>query len=227
MTPPLKVLIVGYGRMGKVVEQLAPAEGVEIVGRIDIENVTREWPAADVAIDFTVPDAVPDNLVRLAEAKVNVVIGTTGWKDREAEMRTLVESSGIGVVVSGNLSVGVNLFQMMAAEAARLMREHHEYGTWIHEAHHSAKKDAPSGTALLLKDAMTRAGFDRAIDVSSTRAGMIPGVHTIGFDSASDTIELTHTARDRSGFGRGALVAARWIQGKRGWYSMADVLRSA
>jgi 4-hydroxy-tetrahydrodipicolinate reductase len=141
-------------------------------------------------------------------------------------MRTLADNAGIGVVASGNFSIGVTLFLMLAAEAARLMTPHEDYGAWIHEAHHAAKKDAPSGTALMMRDAMTRAGFARGIDMSSTRAGMIPGVHTLGFDSASDTIELTHTARDRSGFGRGALLAAKWIHGRRGWYSMADVLRA-
>lgn len=221
----MKALIIGYGRMGHVVEQLAAAEGIEIAGRIDIDNANSEWPAADVAIDFSVPDAVPENFRRLAARKMNAVIGATGWHAHEPEMRALVDKAGLGVVVSGNLSIGVNLFQMIVAEAARLMTDHPEYGTWIHESHHAAKKDAPSGTALLLRDAMTRAGVTRPIDIASTRAGMIPGVHTVGFDSASDTIELTHTARDRSGFGRGALRAAKWIQGKRGWFSMADVLR--
>jgi 4-hydroxy-tetrahydrodipicolinate reductase len=224
MSQALRVLIIGYGRMGKVVEQLAPGEGIEIVGRVDINNANEPWPDADVAIDFSVPDAVPDNFKKYAARKINAVVGATGWHAREAEMRAIVEKAGIGVVVSGNLSIGVNLFQMMVAEAARLMKEHHEYGAWIHEAHHSAKKDAPSGTALLLRDAMTRSGFERPVDMSSTRAGAIPGIHTIGFDSVSDTIELTHTARDRGGFGRGALLAAKWVHGTRGWYSMSDVL---
>jgi len=128
-------------------------------------------------------------------------------------------------VAAANFSIGVNVFQLVAAEAARLMDGQSQYGAWIHEAHHATKRDAPSGTALLLRDAMTQAGFTRPIDMSSTRAGTIPGIHTIGFDSSSDTIELTHTARDRRGFAIGALLAARWIQGKRGWYSMQDVLR--
>jgi 4-hydroxy-tetrahydrodipicolinate reductase len=119
----------------------------------------------------------------------------------------------------------VNVFQLVAAEAARLMQQQDQYGAWIHEAHHATKRDAPSGTALLLRDAMIGAGYGRAIDVSSTRAGSIPGTHTIGFDSASDTIELTHIARDRRGFATGALLAARWIQGREGWFSMHDVLR--
>jgi len=127
-------------------------------------------------------------------------------------------------VASANFSIGVNLFEMIVAEAARLLQPHQQYGAWIHEQHHAAKRDAPSGTAILLRDAMTRAGYRRALDVSSSRAGMIPGTHTVGFDSQSDTIELIHRARDRRGFATGALVAARWIQGREGWYSMADVL---
>ena len=113
---------------------------------------------------------------------------------------------------------------MLASEAARVMQAHPQYGAWIHEAHHAAKRDAPSGTALLLRDVMTGAGFSRGIDMSSTRAGMIPGTHTIGFDSASDTIELTHTARDRRGFASGAIAAAEWLRGRNGWFSMKDVL---
>jgi 4-hydroxy-tetrahydrodipicolinate reductase len=221
----MKLLLVGYGRMGRMVEELARDEGQEIAGRIDVDNVAGEWPAADVAIDFSTADAVPANLARLAKMGTNVVIGTTGWGSREAELRKAAEAAGVGVVASANFSVGVNLFQLIAAEAGRLMAAHPEYGAWIHEAHHAAKKDAPSGTAILLRDVLKSAGFDRTIDMSSTRAGMIPGTHTVGFDGASDTIELTHRARDRRGFARGALLAAKWVHGKRGWFSMADVLR--
>jgi 4-hydroxy-tetrahydrodipicolinate reductase len=220
----VKLLLVGYGRMGRMVEELAQQDGLEIAGRVDIDNVAGDWPAADVAIDFSAPDAVAPNLERLARAPMNVVIGTTGWNAREGELRALAESAGIGVVASANFSIGVNLFQMIAAEAGRRFAAHAEYGAWIHEAHHVAKKDAPSGTALLLREVLVRAGFRRPIDMSSTRAGMIPGTHTIGFDAASDTIELTHRARDRRGFALGALLAAKWVRGRRGWFSMADVL---
>lgn len=220
----MRLLIIGYGKMGHLVDELAREQGLEVAGRIDIDNVAGAWPDADVAVDFSTPDAVPQNLARLARLKCDVVIGTTGWGAHESALRTLADAAGIGVIASANFSIGVNVFQMVAAEAARLMAARPEYGAWIHEAHHAAKLDAPSGTALLLRDAMIRAGFDRSIDVSSTRAGMIPGVHTVGFDAASDTIELTHTARDRRGFAHGALLAARWIQGHRGWYSMKDVI---
>jgi 4-hydroxy-tetrahydrodipicolinate reductase len=222
----VKLLLVGYGRMGRLVEELAREDGHEVVARV-VSTSAAEWPAADVAIDFSTADAVRANVPRLAERRINVVIGTTGWHSHEAEVRSAAERAGIGVVASANFSIGVNIFQVVAAEAGRLFQRQAEYGAWIHEAHHAAKKDAPSGTALLLRDALTGAGFGRPIDISSTRAGSIPGTHTIGFDGPSDTIELTHTARDRHGFARGALVAARWVQNRRGWFSMRDVIGGA
>jgi 4-hydroxy-tetrahydrodipicolinate reductase len=158
------------------------------------------------------------------ERKLALVLGTTGWANDAAEFRGQAERAGLGVVASANFSIGVNLFQLIIAEAARRMQSHEQYGAWIHEAHHATKRDAPSGTALLLRDTMTATGYARPIDMSSTRAGAIPGVHTVGFDGASDTIELTHTARDRRGFAAGALLAARWIHGRSGWFTMTDVL---
>ncbi len=218
----MKLLLVGYGRMGRLVDQLATDEGEEIAGRVD--EGRDEWTAADAAIDFSTADALLRNFPRYVEHRLPVVIGTTGWSDHAARLRAEADRAGLGVVASANFSIGVNVFQLVVAEAARIMQAHPHYGAWIHERHHAAKRDAPSGTALLLRDAMTAAGFTRAIDVSSTRAGMIPGTHTIGFDGPSDTIELTHVARDRRGFASGALLAARWIQGRRGWYTMQDVL---
>lgn len=221
----MKLLLVGVGRMGRLVETLALEQGHEIAGRLGSASGSADWPAADVAIDFSTAEAVRANVPKLAERGVNVVIGTTGWHGHEAELRAVAERAGIGVVASANFSIGVNLFQLMVGEAARLMRSQPQYGAWIHELHHAAKRDAPSGTALLLRQAMNAAGYTAPIDVSSTRAGAIPGTHTIGFDSASDTIELTHRARDRRGFAEGALLAASWIRGKRGWFSMGDVLK--
>jgi 4-hydroxy-tetrahydrodipicolinate reductase len=218
----MRVLIVGYGRMGRLVEELAVAEGMTIAGRVDHDRP--EWADADVAIDFSTAEALAANFPEFTRRRLPLVIGTTGWGAEAAGLRAQAEQAGLGVVASANFSIGVNIFQLVAAEAARLMQAQEQYGAWIHEAHHAAKRDAPSGTALLLRDAMAAAGYDRAIDISSTRAGMIPGVHTVGFDAASDTIELTHTARDRRGFAGGALLAARWIQGRQGWYTMADVL---
>ncbi len=222
----MKLLIVGYGKMGRLIEELAPAQGCEVSGRIDVDRGDWNVPA-DVAVDFSTADALEANFSRYAERKLPVVIGTTGWSAHEAELREAAEKAGLGVVAAANFSIGVNLFQLMVAEAARLMQPHPGFGAWLHEAHHSAKRDAPSGTALMLRDTMAAAGFDRPIDVSATRAGSIPGIHTIGFDGPSDTIELTHTARDRRGFASGALLAARWIPGRRGWFTMADVLNES
>ena len=219
----MKLLIVGYGKMGRLVDQLAPETGFEVVGRVDDDR--DEWAPADAAIDFSTADALLANFQRYVELKVPVVIGTTGWNAHVNTLRAQAETSQLGIVAAANFSIGVNVFQLVVAEAARLMDGQSQYGAWIHEAHHATKRDAPSGTALLLRDAMKQAGFNRPIDMSSTRAGTIPGIHTIGFDSSSDTIELTHTARDRRGFATGALLAARWIQGKQGWYSMQDVLK--
>jgi 4-hydroxy-tetrahydrodipicolinate reductase len=220
----VKLLLVGYGKMGRLIEELAPAHGCEVVDKIDVGTGNWQSPA-DVAVDFSTADALRANVARYVVRKLPAVIGTTGWAAHGAELRSQAERAGLGVVAAANFSIGVNLFQLIVAEAAELFRGQDQYGAWIHEAHHATKRDAPSGTALMLRDTMTGASFSRPIDMSSTRAGTIPGVHTVGFDGPSDTIELTHTARDRRGFAAGALVAAKWIHGRSGWYTMADVLR--
>ncbi len=222
----MRLLLLGYGRMGRIVDALSAEYGMEVVGRVDpIQGDALDtWPQADVAIDFSIASAVPDNVRRLAAQGVSVVIGTTGWADREAEVRRHAEAGGIGVVAAANFALGVNLFLALTERVAELMAPHGAFGAWIHEAHHAAKRDAPSGTALSIEAALRNAGYDRPVDVSSTRAGFIPGTHTVGFDAASETITLTHTARDRSGFARGALQAAHWVKGRRGWFSMRDVL---
>ena len=219
----MKLLIVGYGRMGRMVEELAVSDGVEIAGRVD--QGRDEWGNADVAIDFSTADALLSNFAQYSARRMPVVIGTTGWNAQVERLRAEAKQAGIGVVASANFSIGVNIFERVVAEAARMMSAQPQFGSWVHEIHHAAKRDAPSGTALLLRDAMIAAGFDRTVDMSSARAGMIPGTHTVGFDSASDTIELIHRARDRRGFAAGALLAARWVQGRTGWYSMQDVLK--
>ena len=222
----VRLLIVGHGRMGRLVESLAPEAGMEIAGRVDIDNADRpeDWPAADVAIDFSTAAAVPANARRLAARGTHLVIGTTGWQDQEASVRQETAAYPIGVVSAPNFALGVNLFVALAARAAELLAERPEFGAWIHELHHSAKRDAPSGTAIAIREAMQHAGYGLTIDVASTRVGSIPGTHTVGFDSPAETITLTHTARDRTGFARGALAAAQWVNGRRGWFSMRDVL---
>jgi 4-hydroxy-tetrahydrodipicolinate reductase len=222
----MRILLVGHGKMGQLVEELAVAQGMEIATRIDVGRGDWSVPA-DVAVDFSTAAALKENFPRYVARKLPAVIGTTGWAELLPDFRQQAEKAGLGVVASANFSIGATLFEMIVADAARMMRQHPQYGAWIYEAHHAAKRDAPSGTALLLRDAMNAAGYDRPIDISSTRAGAIPGIHTVGFDGPSDTIELTHTARDRRGFASGALLAAQWIQGRRGWFSMKDVLRTS
>jgi 4-hydroxy-tetrahydrodipicolinate reductase len=164
------------------------------------------------------------NVPVLAGRGISVVIGTTGWEKDEQAIRRAVADTSVGIVAAANFSTGVILFEAVVARAAGLFASHPEFGAWLNEAHHHTKKDAPSGTALMLKRAMEGAGYQRPVDVSSIRAGSIPGVHTVGFDGPADTITLTHTARDRSAFARGALLAAMWVKGKRGWFNMHDVL---
>jgi 4-hydroxy-tetrahydrodipicolinate reductase len=224
-----RLLIVGHGRMGRLVEELAPHYGLEVAAVVDErEGGVAGLPAvvtADVAIDFTLAHAVPGNVVALAARGINVVIGTTGWQAHEAQVREA--ASGIGVLASANFSLGMNLFQLVAEEAARKFAPHADFGAWIHELHHAAKKDAPSGTALMLQRAMEGAGYARPIDVAASRAGYIPGTHTVGFDGPSETVTLTHTVRDRAVFARGALAGARWLVGRRGWFTMRDMLTGA
>lgn len=225
----MRVLLLGHGRMGQLVESLAPSYGATIAGVIDERSGDRaiadgNFGAVDVAIDFTLADAVIKNLPQLAGRKINVVIGTTGWKAHEAAMRAVAEQAGIGVLAAANFSLGMNVFQLAVEEASRHFAKHDEFGAWIHEAHHVMKKDAPSGTALSLKSGMEQAGYPRPIDVSSTRVGSVPGTHTVGFDGPSETIEFTHTVRDRAVFARGALTAAQWLIGKHGWFSIRDLL---
>ena len=213
-----------------MVESLAPEYEGDVAGIVEVDNASHlerdaaGWGKVDVAIDFSYPEAVPVNLPALARLGINTVVGTTGWGTHEAALRKTVADSNIGVVVAPNFSTGVVLFEALVARAAALFASQKEFGAWLHESHHVMKKDAPSGTALALKRAMEGVGYSHPIDVSSTRAGHIPGVHTIGFDGPAESITLSHAARDRSAFARGALTAARWVQGRRGWFTMQDVL---
>jgi 4-hydroxy-tetrahydrodipicolinate reductase len=220
-----RLLLIGHGRMGRLVESLAPEFGFELAGTIDgASGAGAEWPAADVAIDFSVADAVPSTVARLAARGTALVIGTTGWQASEGAVRQAAAEANVGVVAAPNFAIGVNVFLAIAAHLGSLMSAQPAFGAWIHELHHAAKRDAPSGTALALEGRLRAAGYAADVPIASTRAGAIPGTHTLGFDSASETITLTHQARDRAAFARGALVAARWVIGKHGWFTMADVL---
>lgn len=225
----MRLLLVGYGKMGKVVERLAPDYGFEVVGHLDDTNNIGgagipSAPASDVAVEFSVPSAVAENLPKLAARGINVVIGTTGWQEHEGAMRAIAADAGIGVVAAPNFSLGVALFQSLAEQAAKLFEPSPQYGAWIYEIHHATKKDAPSGTALNLQRGMRASGYTHAIDIASNRAGSVPGTHTVGFDGPFETITMTHANRDRAAFAQGALQAAKWVHGKRGWFTIRDVL---
>jgi 4-hydroxy-tetrahydrodipicolinate reductase len=220
----MKLALIGYGKMGQMVEQAALREGIEVVAVLDPVAGTRgELKEADVCIDFTEPNAAIDNIKAAAAAQVAMVVGTTGWYDRLDEARALVEQSGIGFVYSSNFSVGVNLMFKIAHYSAELFSHFPSHDPFIEEAHHKSKKDAPSGTALTLKK-IVEGEYDRDIPTASTRAGYIPGRHTLGFDSEADTLEIIHSARSRTGFAEGALLAARWIVGRKGFFEFSEII---
>ncbi|MEA2691957.1 MAG: 4-hydroxy-tetrahydrodipicolinate reductase [Acidobacteriota bacterium] len=225
-----RLALVGYGRMGRMVAELAPAHGFEVAATLTSADnpegagLTAERLAGvEVAIDFSIAAAVPGNVRRLAALGIPVVVGATGWGTELARVRAAVERSGSGLVYGANFSVGVQIFYRLAATAARLMAEAEEYGAWAYEIHHDQKKDAPSGTLLELVRRMEGAGFSRQVDVASNRAGKVPGTHVLGFDSEADTITLEHRARSRTGFAHGALKAARWLLGRTGFYEFGEI----
>jgi 4-hydroxy-tetrahydrodipicolinate reductase len=220
----LKLAIVGYGKMGRMIDQFAPQFGFDVAARIDMGQDISAARGCDAAIEFTEPSAAVVNVLELAEMRIPTVCGTTGWFAELPRVRKAVEEAGSALVYSANFSIGVNVFTRLAAEAARLLANEAEYGAWAWEIHHGTKKDAPSGTLLKLVDTMKSAGYPRPIDVSSNRAGAHPGTHEIGFDSAADTITLRHVARSREGFARGALKAAQWVAGKQGVWDFSEVL---
>ena len=225
-----RLALIGYGKMGKLLAELAPGHGFEVALKLTgADNpggtgLTEErFAGIDVAIDFSVAAAVPANAERLAALGVPLVVGTTGWGVHLAEIRNAVDRRGAGFLYGANFSVGVMVFYRLAAAAARLLAQETAYEAWAYEIHHSRKKDAPSGTLLQIKKVMEEGGYDRPIDVASNRAGSIPGTHQVGFDSEADTITLEHRARSRAGFAHGALRAARWMIGRRGFYEFSEV----
>jgi 4-hydroxy-tetrahydrodipicolinate reductase len=220
----LKLAIIGYGKMGRLIEQLAPEQGFTVHARLDVNDDLRKAGGADVAVEFSAPGAVARNVEALGALGIHVVVGTTGWSDQMERVRAAVQRYRIGLVWSPNFSIGVNIFIRVVREAAKLLESEPQYGAWAWEIHHHTKKDAPSGTLLKLVEQMEEAGYSHPIDTSANRAGAHPGTHEIGFDSAADTITLRHTARNREGFARGALKAAQWVNGKNGIFKFEEVL---
>jgi len=221
-----RIVLLGYGAMGRELERLAPAAGCEVVGVYDeAKPLTHNSPDDyDVAIDFTLPDVVEKNIAIVCAHKRDMVIGTTGWYERMADAQLLQTEAENGIVWGSNFSVGVQMFFKLARKAARLAHALPEYSVSMQEWHHARKKDSPSGTAVTTRNiVLEEMKRIEAMDIMSMREGEIVGIHTLTFSGPHDTIDITHEASDRGGFARGALQAARWIHRRKGWYAYTDV----
>ena len=226
----MRLALIGNGAMGHMVTAEARKRGDELGAVITsadkdlaIDELAEKLRSHDAAIDFSVGDAVLKNVEACARAQVPLVEGTTGWKDDESQAKQIVAEHNGALVYGANFSIGVNLFYRLTEHAAKLFAAVEGYEPFIEEAHHNRKKDAPSGTALKLRDIMSEHVAGN-ISTSSTRAGHIPGTHRVGFDSEPDQVVLTHTARSRQGFASGALVAAHWIVGRTGTFEFAELI---
>jgi 4-hydroxy-tetrahydrodipicolinate reductase len=222
----MKIAIHGYGKMGQTIEKVATESGHEVVCILDID---REEPLGDaeVMIDFSHACALDATLARACEHKLGLVIGTTGWNDRLSDVKQRVESAGIGCVYSSNFSPGANVVFSLAQRAGELVARFPQYESGMEERHHSQKLDAPSGTALRIAAAV-KSGSDNKLDphIVSSRAGSEFGLHTLFFDSADDLIEISHRARGREGFARGAVMAAALLRGRKGLFRFDELVMS-
>ena len=224
----MKIALIGYGKMGHMIESIARERGHEIVSIIDQNNLeefeSNAFASANVAIEFTTPQTATDNILRAWKAGVPVVCGTTGW-DVEAMRReaTRREGDGIGLMWSSNYSIGVNILFALNRQLAKFMEAYPEYTPHMTEVHHIHKLDAPSGTAKTLQEAI---GDDRLKikDIESIREGEVAGIHTVVWDSEIDTISISHSAKSRKGFALGAVIAAEWMKGKTGWHDFSEVI---
>ena len=230
----MKIALLGYGKMGKVIERIALERGHEIVLKKDESNTYDGLSTADVAIDFSIPTAAVDNISNCFHANVPVVSGTTGWLEHYDEMVKLCNEKQGGFISSSNFSLGVNIFFELNEYLAKIMAQFDSYKVTMEEIHHTQKLDAPSGTAIsLAKGVIENSNYakwtldeakNNEIHIEAKRIGDIPGTHTVTYDSNVDSIELKHTAHNREGFALGAVIAAEWLAGKKGIYSMKDVL---
>jgi 4-hydroxy-tetrahydrodipicolinate reductase len=227
----VKIALIGFGKMGQMFEKAAVSRGLEIAERfMDVRPLgtdpeTRgKLEGISVLVDFSVPEAVLHNVRTACDLGINLVEGTTGWHEKLPEVEALVKKSRIGMVYAANFSLGVNLFYRLVDRAAQLFSGFAQYDPFIEEAHHKQKKDAPSGTALVLKRIVEDRFRRDSIPVSSVRAGYIPGLHAVSFDSPAETVRLEHRARNREGLAEGAVLAARWIEGKKGIFQFKDIV---
>jgi 4-hydroxy-tetrahydrodipicolinate reductase len=241
----MKLALIGYGKMGQEIEKVAIAKDIAHI-KIDpneqncVKEINKEvLDGVDVCVDFTHPDNVIENIKKIAEYGKNIVVGTTGWYNKMDEVKNIVAENNIGLIWSGNFSIGVNAYLKIIKNASKLMNKINTYDVYVHEFHHNQKADSPSGTAIMIGDVLIK-NIERKnkivteqlkrkinpdeLHISSTRAGKIPGTHVVGFDSAADSIELKHIARNRQGFALGAVMAARWIQDKKGFFNIDDML---
>lgn len=223
------IALIGYGAMGKLVRTLAEEKEHEVAvvvneahAGLPAEQLAETLSLADVAIDFSSAEAVRRNVEACMIAGVPIVEGTTGWYERRGEIERLVNGRDGTMVFGANFSIGVNLFYKITGYAAELFAKFPEYEVFIEEQHHSRKKDAPSGTALKIKEILER--HVEVISIAATRAGNIPGTHRVGFDGNGDQILLEHSARSREGFAAGSIMAAEWIKGKKGFFEFGDVI---
>jgi 4-hydroxy-tetrahydrodipicolinate reductase len=230
----MKIALLGYGKMGQTIERIALERGHEIVLKKDEFNTYEGLSNADVAIDFSIPTVAVENISSCFYANVPVISGTTGWLDRYDEMAALCEEKKGAFISSSNFSLGVNLFFELNEYLAKMMSKFNSYTVAMEEIHHTQKLDAPSGTAISLAKGVienshyTNWTLDQAkknqIPIEAVRTGNVPGTHTVSYNSTVDTIEIKHTAHNRDGFALGAVIAAEWIVGKQGIFTMKDVL---
>ncbi|WP_188049736.1 4-hydroxy-tetrahydrodipicolinate reductase [Flavobacterium sp. GP15] len=230
----MKIALLGYGKMGQVIERIALERGHEIVLKKDENSTFEGLSNADVAIDFSVPSAAVQNISACFHANVPVISGTTGWLEHYDEMVALCKSTNGGFISSSNFSLGVNIFFEINEYLAKIMSKFDSYSVNMEEIHHTQKLDAPSGTAISLargiieNSSYTEWTLENAapkqIHIETKRIGSVPGTHTVTYNSGVDAIEIKHTAHNREGFALGALIAAEWIVGKQGVFTMKDVL---
>lgn len=245
----MKIALLGYGKMGKAIEKIAMAKGHEIVYKVTMENAFDFMPISlqnvDVAIDFSMPSAAVENIQKCFEAKVPIIVGTTGWYDQFDMIKDRCVNEGQSMVYSTNFSIGVNIFYKLNKILAKMMAEHDDYDVMIEEIHHTEKKDHPSGTALSLvshilaenkvktewkarllynENMPAQSVKPHELLIESKRVGDVTGDHSVKYESVIDEIEISHRAKSRYGFAKGAVLAAEWIQGKKGLYTMDDIL---
>lgn len=244
----VNIALIGYGKMGHIIEDIAKKRGHQIkviidpnCDRAEKEITKQNLKDVDVCIDFTHPSVVIENIKKISGLGKNIVVGTTGWYKRMDEVKAIIKKNKTGLIWSGNFSIGVNAFFRIVEEASKIFNNLSDYDVMVHETHHNQKADSPSGTAAMLgkiiidnikrKNKIVTERLDRTIEsnelhVSSSRLGSIPGIHEVFFDSQADTIELKHTARTREGFALGSIMAAEFIAKKKGFYSIEDLMKN-